>query len=298
MAYDAATLEQVSVYNSTPYGEAGGIWMSGEGPSADTDGNIYAVTGNGTVGLPGDPTNVINRGESFLKLTPNGSTLLVASWFTPYNYEELNVADTDLGSAGFLMIPGTRLGISGGKGGLLYLVDRDHMGGLNVGSDSQILQTLPNDSNHHIHGSPAHWRGPMGPLVYIWAEYAHLKAYRLDLARNQFELPPYSESKIETPFGMPGAMISISANGDDPESAIVWAHHQLSGNANQAVRPGILHALSAVDLTRELWNSEQNPERDSYGNFAKFSYPTIANGKVYLATFSNQLCVYGELKHP
>ena len=29
------------------------------------------------------------------------------------------------------------------------------------------------------------------------------------------------------------------------------------------------------------------------GNFAKFSSPTIANGKVYLGTFSNQLIVYG-----
>ena len=29
------------------------------------------------------------------------------------------------------------------------------------------------------------------------------------------------------------------------------------------------------------------------GNYAKFNCPTIANGKVYLATFSNKLVVYG-----
>ena len=32
---------------------------------------------------------------------------------------------------------------------------------------------------------------------------------------------------------------------------------------------------------------------DAVGNYAKFSCPTIANGKVYLATFSNKLMVYG-----
>jgi len=31
------------------------------------------------------------------------------------------------------------------------------------------------------------------------------------------------------------------------------------------------------------------------GNYAKFAPPTIANGKAYLATFSNQLLVYGLL---
>ena len=44
---------------------------------------------------------------------------------------------------------------------------------------------------------------------------------------------------------------------------------------------------------QELWNSEQNHAKDSFGNFAKFSYPVPANGRVYLSTFSNQLVVYG-----
>jgi len=37
------------------------------------------------------------------------------------------------------------------------------------------------------------------------------------------------------------------------------------------------------------------PSRDAVGNFAKFVAPTVANGKVYLATFSNRLNVYGLL---
>jgi len=48
-----------------------------------------------------------------------------------------------------------------------------------------------------------------------------------------------------------------------------------------------------MDVTRELWNSQQNPARDGAGTYAKFSAPTIANGHVYLPTFSNKVVVYG-----
>jgi len=41
-----------------------------------------------------------------------------------------------------------------------------------------------------------------------------------------------------------------------------------------------------------LWDSEQNLA-DHVDTFAKFSAPTIANGHVYLATFSGYLAVYG-----
>ena len=38
-----------------------------------------------------------------------------------------------------------------------------------------------------------------------------------------------------------------------------------------------------------------NLNRDDVGNYAKFCPPTVVNGKVYQATFSNQLAVYGLL---
>ncbi|MGZ3820209.1 MAG: hypothetical protein ACXVB6_06435, partial [Mucilaginibacter sp.] len=56
--------------------------------------------------------------------------------------------------------------------------------------------------------------------------------------------------------------------------------------------PGILRAFDASDITKELWNNNQN-SADNAGYYAKFSPPTIANGHVYLATFSNKVVVYG-----
>ena len=63
-----------------------------------------------------------------------------------------------------------------------------------------------------------------------------------------------------------------------------------------AVVRGTLHAFDAADLSRELWNSKQNAARDDFGNLAKFNTPVVANGKVYIATFSNQVAVYGLLR--
>jgi hypothetical protein len=90
--------------------------------------------------------------------------------------------------------------------------------------------------------------------------------------------------------------MSVSANGSADSTAILWASHAANGDANQSVRPGILRALDANDVTKEIWNSTQYPT-DNPGNYAKFNCPVIANGKVYLATFSNQLVVYGLLKN-
>jgi hypothetical protein len=63
----------------------------------------------------------------------------------------------------------------------------------------------------------------------------------------------------------------------------------------------VLRAFDGLDLTKELWNSEQNAARDRVGMFAKFCPPVVANGKVYLATFNdgsgaNKLNVYGMLR--
>src|SRR3989475_12259302 len=105
LGYDAATLQQQVVYNATPNGYAGGMWESGTGMAADAQGNLYVVTGNGTVGDAADPTSPTNRAESALKLTPAGSTLQVASYFTPYDYQYLNDNDLDYGGMGGFLIP-------------------------------------------------------------------------------------------------------------------------------------------------------------------------------------------------
>ncbi len=295
IGYDAANLQQVAVFNDTPNGYNGGIWMSGQGPAADGDGNLYLSTGNGLVDTDGGP----NRGESFLKLTRNGSSLAVTSWFTPFNWQQLENGDIDLGSGGMLLIPGTTLAFSGGKQGVVYLVDRDNMGGLTTSTttNDNVVQSFQVTSDE-VHGGAVWWDGPAGSCAYIWPASVHLQQYVFNRAAGRFVLPAFAQGPTAAPRGQPGGLLSLSANGGNTGTAVIWAAHQLTGDANQSVRPGILRAYDAENVSRELWNSEQLKARDGVGNFAKFVPPTVANGKVYLATFSGQVNVYGLLSVP
>jgi len=293
IGYDAATLKQEVVFNDSPNGNQAGMWMSGEGISADDEGNLYLSTGNGSVGANGNPRDTINRGESFLKLKRNGSTLEIVSWFTPGNYDYLERGDVDLGSAGFLLIPGTKLAFSGGKEGVGYLVDRDNMGGLTYnGKDTNCLESF-RLSGDQIHGGMVWWDCPAGSFGYMWPASTYLQQYKFDRTTNRFILPAFAKSATPAPGGQPGGFLAISADGNQAGSGVLWAVHQLIGDANHTVQPGFLHAYDAQDINRELWNSEQIPSRDHVISFAKFVPPTVANGRVYLSTFSGQMDVYG-----
>ena len=268
MGYDPATLAQVMAKTVTPDGKGGGIWQSNSGPSADDSGNLYLTTGNGTATAQ---TGSQDYGNAFLKLSPLGDVL---DWFIPHNFQMLNLTDGDLGSAGVLLIPNTDLLTSGGKQGTLYLLDRNNLGHFEQGSDSQIVQSITFDGD--FRGTPTYWNGPGGPYIYTWCSDCHGQAFRLQGSL----LSPISETAMDS---VRGGILSISANQTTAGTGILWAN------------TGALRAFDATDLSRELWSSERDAARDGFGDFAKFNTPVVADGKVYLATFSKQIVVYGLL---
>jgi len=283
MAYDAKTLAEVSVLNTSPTGSEASIWQSGQGPAADEKGNVYVVTGNGSW------DGVRNFSESFLKLTPR---LKLLDWFTPTNHFLLDERDNDLDSSGATLIPGTHLVLGGGKEGVLYTLDTRNLGHLGDEHAVQHFQATVS----HLH-SLVYWQSAKaGNLLYVWGQKDKAKVYKLD-----------GDKLGETPLmmrdvpnqGHPGAMLSLSANGD--KDGILWAAIHATGDSWHESRPGILHAFDADDIRRELWNSLENPARDDCGEYSKMAPPTIANGKVYLASFGSenvgtgQFCVYGLL---
>jgi hypothetical protein len=78
--------------------------------------------------------------------------------------------------------------------------------------------------------------------------------------------------------------MSISSNGSS--NGIVWAI--------EAAGVNVLHAYDALDVSKELYNSSQAGGRDQFGVAVRFTVPTVANGKVYVAG-QNQVTVFGPM---
>ena len=291
--YDAHTLHQAAILNTTPNGDSAAIWQSGGAPAADDNGNVFLMTGNGTFdGNSGGQ----DFGDSFLKLLPAGANLSVIDYFTPFNQSTLQAGDTDLGSGGPLLLPDqltspSHLLVGAGKEGAIYLLDRDHMGGVHSGDDSQIIQSIQHaiggDSEDRNFSTPALWKNNL----YWQGVDDVLKVFRLGNGRLSAE--PVALST--TTFGFPGATPSISAN--QSSGSIVWtleAVTHVSGGDYQSAGPAVLHAYDASNVSRELYNSTQAGSRDVLGLSVKFAVPTIANGRVYIGTVG-ELDVFGFL---
>ncbi len=273
------------------------------GIAADSQGNLYVTTGNGTVGKPSpysedangtaentaspDPTDLSGRSESAIKLTPSGNTLQVTSYFTPFNYVNLNRNDIDYGVMGTFLIPNSTYYFTGGKDGNLYLLNKDNMGGYSA-STNNVQQTIPIYAN--LHCQPAYYNGGGTEFIYVWSENDQLRALPFNRASSM--IGNQTTSIIPGPQGQSGAVLSVSSNGTTSGTGIVWAAYAQSGDAESNVTRGIVRAFSANNISTELWNSNQT-SGDAPGNYAKFSSPTIANGHLYLPTFSGQVVVYG-----
>jgi len=287
MGYDATTLQQVSILNMTPNGSDGGLWAAGQGLAGDAAGNIYAMTGNGDFNAN---TSGKDYGDSFLRISTT-SGLAVADYFTPSNQASLFSGDVDLGSGGPMAIPGTNLFVGIGKDKLFRVVDSTNMGHFNSGFDNDVQQFTAATSAYF--GAPVYWNSPNnGPVVYLWGPKDFLKAYKY--VGPLFQTTPVTQSTVLNSSGFSNsAPLSISANGDLVGGGIVWGSTSFSGVATGPSVPGILRAFDATNLGTELWDSKQNAARDDVGMYAKFNPPTVANGKVYLGSFSGQLLVYG-----
>jgi hypothetical protein len=249
--------------------------MSGGGLVGDGT-HIYLATGNGSFNAS---SGGANYGESIVGLD---NSLNVLTYYTPKNWSSLNGGDHDLGGCPLLLIPGTRLLVTGGKDGNFYLVNADSMGGLNGG-----LQHFSVGSGECKGGLVA-FNGPAGLLVYIQPANTHLEAYKM--VNGLFSpTTPYWTSPISPPTGLPGGQFWLSGTGTN---AILWETVQFNADAEHQTVSGILRAYDPSTGV-EIYDSYQVLARDDYGSFAKNPSPVVANGKVYVPTFSGHLAVYG-----
>lgn len=273
-AFDALSLAQVAVWNVTPTGDEGGIWMGAAGPAADTNGNIFVVAGNGTW------DGVTNFGQSVVKLDP---TLHVLDYFAPFNANQLNVGDHDLGAGGALLVPDQSGAfphelVACGKNDPIFVINRDNMGHKNDNDNNQIIQNVLGQLGgangiqveDHCFTTAAFFQ----QKLYFIGNNDVIKAFTLDAASGKLSLTPTSKGSFVYDF--PGGQPVVSSNG--ATNGIVWAVN----NSFTAA----LHAYDATDVSREIYTSP------SIGQAPKWAVPTVINGKVYVPT-KTRLVVFG-----
>lgn len=276
VAFDVDSFTQTAAWVSTPSSFGGGMWQASQGPSADAQGNVYAITANG--GYLQDHKNVIhdfNGTTDFaeaivrLKYAKNGAakaSLTLDDWFIPFldadrkvdaNY---NYRDQDLGSAGPVLPEDNNLLLGGGKDGLLYVLDRHNLGkkigdlsvlksppiyvtfnglGLPTSGDIDFLLGNPGlnpSKTHHLHGSPVYWNGSKGPMIFTWGENESLRAWTLTPTTGQLS------------FAGKGAEVASAALAVSPVGVggMPGAMLALSSDGKNP-NTGIVWALAPVD---------------------------------------------------
>jgi hypothetical protein len=296
IAFDVDTFTEAAAWAATQQGFGGGMWMGSQGPSSDEAGNVYAMTGNGGFDIKDAVMTNFNGttdfAEAFVKLkyeqiAASKGSLTLADWFIAFldtkrsNVNNYDYRDQDLGASAPVLPPKTDLLIGAGKDGLLYVLDRNHLG--QKVADLSVLKTTPlfvtfdgvglpvsgpgidfpigepgdnPNKTHHLHGSPAYWSGSNGPMIFDWGENESLRAWRINTATGAVtfvgkgaEVASADLAAAPTGFGgMTGGMLALSSNGTNPSTGIVWSTAPLAGNANSGVVPGIARAYDATVL--------------------------------------------------
>ena len=275
MAHDAKSLALTAFFNATPGDSGASFWNGGAGPAADNAGNIFAVSANGD--FDGNLLAAHND-ESVLKLSP--AALAVEDQFTPFNKLTLDQLDLDVGSSGAVLLPDSagaaghrHLLFTSGKEGRMYLLDRDSLGGPQTGSDAAALGSLTALGAHTTFGAAAWFNG----ALYIAPSNAPLQQFPVADASLAFAPTASTVNSSGTWGATPGISANGSANG------IVWV---ITGTGG-----GQLAAYDASDLSL-LFDSSALPA-DLLPDYAEFSVPTIADGKVFAGS-GVSVAVYGE----
>ena len=280
LSYDAASLSQLGVFNTSPDYGLTSIWQTGNGlAGVDEAGNINIFASTAEAG--GSGFDVPSGGQTYcmsvLKLAPD-LPVYPADYFTPWNVAFLNSHDLDLSSSGPMVLPDQdgpyphELVVTG-KYGVAFVLNRDNLGMYSTG-DSNVLQEVvlvPQDDTNPIDvmmSSPAYWNH----TVYFGPNGSQIMAF------------PLSAGLLGTPLKTVAKYTgahspSISANGN--ANGILW----VIGNSQ-------LMAFDAVSL-KMLYGTSQAPNgRDTMPTVGHFATQTVANGRVYVATRTS-LVAYG-----
>jgi hypothetical protein len=286
LGYDAATLAPRAVFNSTPNGASGGIWMGGASPAVGADGTLYAVTANGSFDGPAATGGKDDYANTVLALVPDATTtadapgpngwgLRIGDSFTPSDQELLTQTDKDLGSSAVLLLPDAlgnaahpHIAVVAGKAGVIYVLDRDHLGGYDPAGDHAIDE-LAGGVRGQLGGAAL-----LGDRLYFASSGDRLKAF--SFADGVLGPTPLWSSFRS--FSFPGAVPTISSHHG--EGAVIWAIDRTTTS------------LQAFDVFGNVLYDGSLVDDRLPGGVVRLTVPTVASGRVFVGTLAGMVA-YG-----
>jgi outer membrane protein assembly factor BamB len=245
-----------------------GIWARAGAvvdPDPAMDGRIYVTTGNGDFDANhgGD-----DYGDSVLSLTRDATKLV--GYYTPGDYEELDSGDVDLGTVSPVLLPRQvhsrtpLLAVQAGKDGILRLLDRTHLGGV----DGELQRI---DLGGRVFAAPATWRDERGTSWIYFGMPDGVRSYRLVTDSS-------GKSRLEEGWS------TSAGNTEEGTSPVV------SNGVVFVAMDGAIYALDALTGAK-LWNSAQSGAGSSIGD-THWESPIVVDDWVFCADEDGRISAF------
>lgn len=293
-----------------------GIWGRG-GVAADSDGSIYAATGDAAFDPAGN-----EFGTSVLRLS---ARLGLEDYFTPEAWKTITDKDLDIGNSTPVVFAwqGRTLAAVGGKGAEVYLLDAHALGGADHQQALEISPRVGNDAQlweqYGIWGEMSAWQDEEGQtwlLVPVWgptsqameiprengpAPAGSVVAFRVTGAPDGgARLAPAWRSAnlaVPDPVAIAGGVVFALATGEDtrqarqqvPLAELERQHYAQVIQGREALQAGHAEVLALDGQTgRTLWSSG-----DTISSWTHFSGAVVGAGKVFAATHDGRVFAFG-----
>ena len=297
LGWDAASLtplaanKLVNQLAQSPYNFfLSSIWMSGAGPAADENGNVFFVTGNSDPA--GSYDAVLNLSESVVEMSPDLST--VVGVFTPSEASSLDYFDGDLGSGGVLIVPQQpalplpSLMLSVGKSGDYYLLNRgsSFAGPSNPGKLAQSFNAGYGAWNG-CWCANSYFVGADGVPRLVTSLSNRLTTFKLQASGSSVTMNLENMQYLTTGQD-PGFFTSVSSNGTSPGSAVIWAVTRPTAS------PFAVNLVAFDNPDNKIIYKSSGTEAGTWPNTNGNAnlVPVVADGRVFVGSYKN-LAIFG-----
>jgi hypothetical protein len=283
MAFDATSLRMTGSLNLATTATSA-LAFSGGSLAADSAGNIFAngIATRGTTSAISTPNGA---GDALVRLSTSGGLAIVNSSNLIGVAPNASLAAANFSSGSMILLPDltdasghvSHLALTADSEGDIFLLNRNSLA---ASADARPYQQIAGalSGNGNYPGSAF-----FNNTAYFAAAGDRLKAFAISDARLA------GNPSMESADSFSGAPAGIGISANATQNAIVWLTE--NGSANE---PAILHAFDAANLSREIYNSAQAAKnRDALGANIPSVPPTVANGRVFIATPAG-IAVFGQ----